>query len=113
MANAFRFSLGLSLHKTAEAAAGSLCPGQRDTHSSTASPLSLHGHDLENMESFAPAFLAKQVSGVKIFARFLFLIASLGCNFKPLKHPPPQKANPWLSGYFLPLSRHFPPQVFD
>lgn len=70
MANPFRFSLGLSLCKTAEAAAGGLCPGQRDTHSSTAFPLSLHGHNLENMESFASAFLANQVFGVKIFARF-------------------------------------------
>lgn len=72
MANAFRFSLGLSLHKPAEAAAGGLCPGQRGTPSSTASPLSLHGHDLGNMESLAPAFLAKRVFGVEIFGRFVW-----------------------------------------
>lgn len=53
MANASCFSPGLSLQRL-----------RRDTHSSTACPLSLHGHDLGDMESGVslPLLLAKQIS---------------------------------------------------
>lgn len=106
-----------SLCKVAEAVAGGPCPGPGTPTVARHFPLSLHGHDLENMESFASAFLAKKISVANFFGEvfFFFLITSLGCDFKPLKHPssPPEKQIPNYQVIFLLSPDILPPEVFD
>lgn len=105
MANASCFSSGLSLQRL-----------RRDTHSSTAFPLSLHGHDLENMERVSlPLFLAKQIlvpkKKPKICEFFFKLQAEAAILNLGKTLPTPLKQAPRLSGDFLSLSRHFSPHT--
>lgn len=76
MANAPRFSLGLSLRRAVETAAGGRA-GCAQGGGTPAGGRRLPSHFMvttwETWESFAPAFLAKQVSGVKILRGFFFL----------------------------------------
>lgn len=67
-----------SLCKVAEAVAGGPCPGPGTPTVAWHFPLSLHGHDLENMESFASAFLAKKISVANFFGEVFFF-----SNHKP------------------------------
>lgn len=103
-----------SLCKVAEAVAGGPCPGPGTPTVARHFPLSLHGHDLENMESFASAFLAKKISVANFFGEvfFFFLITSLGCDFKPLKHPssPPKSKSPIIRLFSFSLQTFCPPR---
>lgn len=71
------------------------------------SPLSLHGHDSENMEC-----VSLLLFGDRFFARSLFAFFSncnLGCNFKPLNHPPPKKSkSPIIRLFSSSLQTFFP-----
>lgn len=81
MAGALGFPFCFSLR------AGRPRPGQRDTHSSTASPLSLHGHESENMEcGLLPLF------GDTIFCEgFFFFKLQSRLQFQTSKTPSPEK----------------------